>query len=117
MQQQGQISLPVKHLRDARKQQHSARYEPFKSLNALQNAMVQGVGKSIETMVPVPKPPGQQSIEDLTKNGALVLLGDQEPKQSLGSVCFGEREGERERERERERAREPSKHKQTQTMS
>ena len=86
MQRDGRISGPVTHMRDARKHQHSARYEPFKYLNALNNSMGHGVGKSIDAMIPVPKPPGQAAIDELSSLGTLVLLGDQEPRQSLGSV-------------------------------
>ena len=84
-----QGSAPVTNMKDAKKAMFASRYEPYKFVVAVENAMQQGIGKNLDSLIPVPRAPAPPDPDRLRRLGALIILSDQEPKQSLESVNGG----------------------------
>ena len=84
MERQGHV--PVGTLKAAKIEAKGLRFEPLKHIQALDNALRQGVGVSLDEHRMTPpqaamRPPIGHDDDKLLHRGALILISDQEGKQ------------------------------------
>ena len=79
-------------LRTAKSYARIHKYQPYTAVRGLIGALQHGAGIDLDVHCPTPTPPNaERHISDLVRQGALILLSDQEKAQVLDkfhSECF-----------------------------